>query len=220
MLNRLVFGENTRRWLLKSFALGSRNYWFTFFADSGTALFFLAWELSRGMPAWRAAASAACGYLLWGLTEYVFHRWVYHQPDGIFGDGHRIHHIEAEALIAMPWFMTTATMFALWYAVSWRLGVRGFASLTAGWLAGFVWYSLVHHSHHHWNLRSGWARRLKAYHRIHHQFPDRNYGVTIRYWDFVFGTRYKRPAAVAQDPGEGTMLAKGAPARMAAAARD
>jgi sterol desaturase/sphingolipid hydroxylase (fatty acid hydroxylase superfamily) len=172
--------------------MGTLNYWFSFFADFSTAAFFLVWDLSHGARPWHAASAFASGYVLWGFTEYAFHRWIYHQPEGIFGEGHRIHHSEAETLIAMPWFMTTGTMFAMWYCVSRLGGVPLFASMVAGWLIGFVWYSLVHHSHHHWNLRSGWARRLKAYHRVHHQFPDRNYGVTIRYWDSVFGTRFRR----------------------------
>jgi sterol desaturase/sphingolipid hydroxylase (fatty acid hydroxylase superfamily) len=46
-------------------------------------------------------------------------------------------------------------------------------------------------------MRIGWARRMKAYHRVHHQFPDRNYGVTMRFWDTVFGTRHVRPTVVA-----------------------
>ena len=138
------------------------------------------------------------GYLSWTLTEYIFHRWVYHQPQGIFGAGHSIHHTEAQVLIAMPWFMTTLTMFGLWQLISRYLGVPYFSSILAGWLVGFVWYSLVHHSHHHWTLRNGWIRKLKAYHRVHHHFPDYNFGVSMRYWDSIFGTKYRKPV-----PAEG-----------------
>ena len=192
--------EDNRHWLLQTFALGRANYWFCFVADLCTALFFLAWDLEHGFRLWQVAAAFGFGFFLWGLTEYVFHRWVYHQPDSIFGDGHRIHHGEAETLIAMPWFLTTGTMLLLWAGASWYLGVTGFASVVAGWLVGFVWYSLVHHSHHHWDFRL--ARRLKAYHRVHHHFPDSNYGVTMRFWDIVFGTQYRRPAAELE-AGEG-----------------
>jgi sterol desaturase/sphingolipid hydroxylase (fatty acid hydroxylase superfamily) len=205
MGNKSANDPGIRGWLLNTFALGRANYWFTFVADSCTALFFLAWELDRGLSPTLTLAACVAGYLLWGFTEYAFHRWIYHQPEGIFGEGHRIHHSEAETLIAMPWFMTTATMFTLWYAVSVRFGVRGFASLAGGWLAGFVWYSLVHHSHHHWNIRAGWARRLKAYHRVHHQIPDRNYGVTMRFWDVVFGTRHRKPASPSAVEGSGAV---------------
>lgn len=198
MLDRLELAGETRLRLLKYFAMGTLNYWFCFVADTCTALFFLAWELDGGLSPLLVGAAFLFGLFLWGLTEYAFHRWVYHQPKGIFGEGHNIHHTDAKSLIAMPWFITTATMFALWYGLSMRAGIAGFASTTAGWLLGFVWYSLVHHSHHHWVMRIGWARRMKAYHRIHHQFPEWNYGVTMRIWDTVFGTHYVRSAGTAR----------------------
>lgn len=185
----------TRSWLLNTFALGTANYWMAFLADFSTGVFFIAWDAAHGVSPLAVAGAFGIGFLLWGLTEYAFHRWIYHQPKGIFGEGHRIHHAKAETLIAMPWFITTSVMFMIWYLVSLRLGVQAFATVVAGWLLGFVWYSLVHHSHHHWDIRNGWVRKLKAYHRIHHHFPDQNYGVTMRFWDFVFGTVYRKPVA-------------------------
>lgn len=199
MGQRFAIASDTREWLLTKFARGKANYWFTFVADFSAAMFFLVWEIvSRGIrPAWAGVAFFA-GIMAWGLTEYIFHRWVYHQPDGIFGEGHNIHHTEAQELIAMPWFMTTLTMFALWAFCARILNIPYFSSILSGWLAGFVWYSIVHHSHHHWILRNGWIRRLKAYHRVHHQFPGYNFGVTIRYWDVVFGTVYRKPGQAVQ----------------------
>lgn len=184
-----------QRWGMNKFALGSGNYWFTFVADASSALFFLIWTFLQGSRPVTVVLSAVVGYLLWGLSEYVFHRWIYHQPEGIFGEGHRIHHEKDQVLIAMPWFMTTGAVFALWYLISVKLALPLFSASLAGWLAGFVWYSLVHHSHHHWSLNGPVMRRLKAYHRVHHQFPEFNYGVTMRFWDAVFGTRYKRSAS-------------------------
>ncbi len=207
LLTQSLLSANARKWLLENFALGVKNYWFTFIADSSSALFFLAWDLfaKHERPLF-ALAALALGYFLWGLTEYIVHRWVYHQPDGIFGDGHRMHHEDALALIAMPWFMTTISVFGLWYVVAEVLRVPRFSAGLAGWLAGYVWYSLVHHSHHHWDIRSVWMRKLKAYHRIHHQFPDRNYGVTTRFWDDVFRTRFQKSKGrqTAEEPAEWT----------------
>jgi sterol desaturase/sphingolipid hydroxylase (fatty acid hydroxylase superfamily) len=132
--------------------------------------------------------------MMWGLSEYAFHRWLYHQRRGLLADGHRIHHEDPEVLIAMPWFMTTATVFGLWYLCGVVLRLPLISACVAGWLAGSVWYSLVHHSHHHWNLRQSWLRQLRAHHRIHHECPEFNFGVTMRLWDNVFGTRYRKRA--------------------------
>lgn len=185
---------HANKWGMEKFAMGAKNYWFTFLADTSTAIFFLVWAFRTGHSNPLFVVSAVViGYILWGFSEYVFHRWIYHQPEGVFGDGHRIHHEADRVLIAMPWFMTTLSMFGLWYVFSVKLNFPLFSACLAGWLAGFVWYSLVHHSHHHWNIENTWMRKLKAYHRIHHQLPQYNFGVTMRFWDAVFGTRHRRP---------------------------
>jgi sterol desaturase/sphingolipid hydroxylase (fatty acid hydroxylase superfamily) len=190
-----VYGSETRSLLLKRFALGTKNYWFAFIADSSSALFFLIWELmARPSHPLLVGLSVIMGYMTWTLTEYVFHRWVYHQEEGIFSEGHNIHHTKAEVLIAMPWAMTTVTVFGLWQLLSQVLNVAYFSGVLSGWLAGFFFYSVVHHSHHHWNVSNSWFRKLKAYHRIHHHFPDYNFGVTMRFWDIAFGTRYRKAA--------------------------
>ena len=183
---------SAQRWGMKKFALGAANYWFTFASDTASALFFLIWAFLAERSPGTVLISFVIGYVIWGLSEYVFHRWIYHQPEGIFGEGHRIHHEEDLVLIAMPWFMTTGAVFALWYLLAVKLHLTLFSASLAGWLGGFVWYSIVHHSHHHWSLNGPVLRKLKAYHRVHHQFPDCNFGVTMRFWDGVFGTRYKR----------------------------
>jgi sterol desaturase/sphingolipid hydroxylase (fatty acid hydroxylase superfamily) len=196
---RFVTPTDTKGWLLDKFAMGTANYWFAFIADFATAMFFLTWEIGfQGRHAGSACMAFLAGYLAWTLTEYVFHRWVYHQANGIFGAGHNIHHTEAQVLIAMPWFMTTLTMFGLWQIFSRYLSVPYFSSILAGWLVGFVWYSLVHHSHHHWKIQNGWLRRLKAYHRVHHNFPESNFGVTLRFWDVVFNTTYRKPVPLSE----------------------
>jgi len=189
-----VYGIPTRGWLLKKFAMGTRNYWFAFIADSSSALFFLAWEfLVRPNAILFNILAVVLGYASWTLTEYIFHRWIYHQVKGIFVDGHTIHHNDSQVLIAMPWAMTTVTVFALWHFISQVYSVPYFSGALSGWLGGYVYYSLVHHSHHHWNIKTTWFRKLKAYHRIHHQFPEYNFGVTMRSWDMIFGTNYRKP---------------------------
>lgn len=196
-------GSRTHHRLLEKFALSPGNYWFSFCADTLSAVFFLHWESQvRHIPLAWTATGFGIGFVLWQLTEYVFHRWIYHQPAGIFGDGHRIHHNQPQVLIGMPWFMTTATVFGIWYLAGVALGIPLLSSLLAGWLIGFVWYSLVHHSLHHWRFRNGWMRRLEAYHRIHHQFPASNFGVTMRYWDGIFGTRYRKTRSRTLDAQE------------------
>ncbi len=193
MLKMVIPAAKSPSWVLKKFAMGRANYWISFVVDALTAMFFLTWDISQINFAWGTVVIALCsGYVLWSFTEYIFHSWIYHHATGIFGEGHQIHHDEAKSLIAMPWVVTTVTMFGLWHYCASVAKLPFFSSLQAGWLLGFVFYSLVHHSHHHWNIKLGWFRRLKAYHRIHHHFPEYNYGVTMRFWDIVFNTRFKK----------------------------
>ena len=46
MEQRFVTTSDTRGWLLDKFAMGTANYWFAFFADFATAMFFLTWEVT------------------------------------------------------------------------------------------------------------------------------------------------------------------------------
>jgi sterol desaturase/sphingolipid hydroxylase (fatty acid hydroxylase superfamily) len=121
------------------------------------------------------------------------HRWLYHRPDSILGDAHRIHHDAPRTLLAMPWFITTAAIFGLWYLGACVARISLLSAGIAGWLAGSVWYSVLYHSHHQWDIRIRWLRRLRTHHRIHHRFPTVNFGVTMRLWDSAVGTRYRRP---------------------------
>ena len=193
-MRKLVLSATRRKWLLTTFAVGRTKYWVSV-ADASSAPFFLAWEVwVRHSPLGDVALAGASGYMLWGLSEYAFHRWLYHQRQGILGEGHRLHHEDPRMLIAMPWLMTAPTMFGVWYLCAVVLRLPLASACLAGWLAGSVWYSLVHHSHHHWDIRQSWLRTLRAHHRIHHQFPEFNFGVTTRLWDNVFGTRYRKQA--------------------------
>jgi 4-hydroxysphinganine ceramide fatty acyl 2-hydroxylase len=194
MAKRLFKREKLAGVLMDNVAKSEANYWFTFVSDTATVLFFLFWEIQvRHASVPLVVAAFVGGYLAWTLTEYCFHRWVYHSIPSIFRDGHDIHHETPLTLIAMPWVITTLTMAAVWYLCAFAFHIPFILAVLAGWLVGFVSYSLVHHGLHHWTLNARWTRRLKAYHRIHHHFPEYNYGVTMNWWDRVFGTTYRKP---------------------------
>lgn len=189
-----LFPVEMQKGIIDTLAMNQGNYWFTFVSDSSTVLFFLFWELKVRHAALASVVTAwFAGYLAWTLTEYCFHRWVYHRLPSIFRAGHEVHHEKPLQLIAMPWIVTTGTMAAVWYFCAITHDIPLILAVLAGWLVGFVSYSLVHHGLHHWNVKSRFTRRLKAYHRIHHHFPDYNYGVTMGFWDRVFGTTYRKP---------------------------
>lgn len=178
---------------LSTFARGKLNYVLSFASDASVVVLFLGWAVHAwtGNP-WLIPLFAASGLAVWGLSEYAFHRWLYHQDEGIFREGHAMHHAAERAPVALPWFVSTAALLALWYAVTQVLRLPALAAFFAGWMTGSVYYSWMHHAMHHWTLRGRWLRRMQARHRIHHRFPGTNYGVTTQVWDRVFGTDFNR----------------------------
>src|SRR5207248_2136868 len=65
----------------------------------------------RGTPFRLACAPTmfvlfSVGAFTWTLTEYAFHRWVYHLGFAVTREGHERHHDDPTAYIAMPWFVT------------------------------------------------------------------------------------------------------------------
>ena len=167
------------------------NYWATYVVDCAMMVFFVYWDIGlRNLPWSWAGALFLSGIAMWTLSEYVFHRWLYHFGLAIARAGHEKHHDNPTAYLALPWFITPLLFLPPQQLVAGWIGLRGFSSVLAGWFFGFIAYSFLHHSLHHYKVRYGWFRHLQSEHRIHHAFPETNYGVTMRFWDRVFRTEF------------------------------
>lgn len=140
------------------------------------------------------------GLLVWTLTEYVFHRFLFHfKPTSGFGKKlvylfHGVHHDfpqEADRLVMPPTssLPIAAFMFLLHYATA------GWAALPVytGFLCGYLYYEFVHYSVHFKRRKPlGWTEKQRKNHFLHHfRDPTDRYGVTSPLWDFIFGT-YKK----------------------------
>ncbi|HEY0405974.1 MAG TPA: sterol desaturase family protein [Pyrinomonadaceae bacterium] len=190
---------------LSRIAQSKSTYWFGFFTDPLTVIILVGWDalVLRSNP-YAIAASFLAGFATWTLVEYCFHRWIYHQGETLAHAGHLLHHDEPEALIGMPWFLTSGVMCGLWLIFSYVLELRTAASFISGLLSGFVFYYSFHHIHHHYNPKSSWYRKLRAHHKIHHQIPAANFGVTNRFWDRVFRTTYRKTETTAKGNARGS----------------
>jgi len=116
-----------------------------------------------------------CGAAAWTLAEYITHRFVLH---AIAPVQHGIHH-------ARPQDAIDKIFWKIWLAFAVVYLIAGGAVL-AGVLVAYAWYLFVHYCAHH-NSAILPASLLK-HHRDHHRFANRNYGVTTKLWDRVFGT--------------------------------
>jgi sterol desaturase/sphingolipid hydroxylase (fatty acid hydroxylase superfamily) len=139
---------------------------------TATAIVLLA--ISAFMPS-ITAILFCCGLAAWTLAEYITHRFVLH---GVAPVQHGIHH-------ARPQDGIDKIFWQIWLAFAVVYLIAGGAFL-AGVLVAYAWYLHVHHCAHH-NSALLPASLLK-HHRDHHRFARRNYGVTTKCWDRVFGT--------------------------------
>jgi len=136
---------------------------------------------------WLAAASL--GFAAWTLVEYFVHRVLYHNVP-YFVELHDAHHAEPDAFIGAPAVIGIVLFFLLLYFPISVVSVNAAGGVTAGMLAGYMAYMLLHHAAHHWNVPPGtWLYRARHHHALHHHHSEEgNYGITTPFWDHVFGT--------------------------------
>jgi len=111
----------------------------------------------------------------WTLAEYITHRFVLH---AIASVQHGVHH-------AHPQDGIDKIFWQIWLAFAVVYLTTG-APLLAGVLVAYAWYLSVHYGAHH--NPSILPASLLKHHLDHHKFASRNYGVTTKLWDRVFGT--------------------------------
>jgi len=140
------------------------------------------------------------GYVFWTLTEYWMHRAIFHfEPEK--GIGARLHwiihgvhhdHPNDPMRLVMPPSVSVplSSLFVLaFYAV---LGVPGFLPFSAGFLAGYLLYDMLHYHVHHHRPTTALGKQLRELHMRHHfQNHERGYGISAPYWDHVFRTAPK-----------------------------
>jgi sterol desaturase/sphingolipid hydroxylase (fatty acid hydroxylase superfamily) len=130
------------------------------------------------------------GVALWTLVEYATHRVIYHRLVAL-KKYHQAHHANPRAYIGAPPLLGTSVVFLISF-----LPVVSFApilasGLSAGMLAGYTIYMLVHHAIHFWTPTPGtYLYRARLHHAVHHYRDDEgNFGVSTPFWDRIFGTR-------------------------------
>lgn len=168
------------------------NYWLGFVFDGIVCLALLIFGLSRaGIDPFSAVAVFVAGLLLFSFIEYFFHRWLFHRWVPVMISGHRMHHENPLGYDALPFFVPSLVYMGVAMAFDLFMPL-GYASVLASAVAlGYIIYGLTHFFVHHFRFRNLLARKLVAYHQIHHYHPQYNFGVTSPLWDIILGTRYQ-----------------------------
>jgi len=168
------------------------NYWFGYVANLSLA----GWLGSRALLNGQSRLSlggwvfyAAAGVLLWTLSEYVLHRYLYHVVESPLKVGHDLHHEEPRSLLGVPWWMTTIAVLGVYYGLSLVSNPAIVGVVMAFAWIGYVGYCAMHHAFHHAHWRARWFVNARRHHMIHHARHNVNWGVTTSLWDRVFGTR-------------------------------
>ena len=145
----------------------------------------------------------ALGAVAWTLAEYGLHRGAMHalRGKGIMSREHLEHHVRASWSFDVNHILSWIGMLLVGFGLlapaaaaltSWSMGF----TLAVGWAAGYVTYEYQHARAH--QRAPPWRyHRWVARHHFHHHFghPNANHGVSVPWWDHVFGT-YERPEIV------------------------
>ncbi len=158
-------------------------------------LLYLAYQSGMGIVV--AIALVGLGVFFWSLAEYVLHRLVFHfRPKT--ERGHRIwfmihgvhHHYPNDSRrLVMPPSVSIPLCVSFYSVFRLLLGADTVSPFFAGYLFGYLGYDMTHFAVHHFTMGGRIGRFLKQHHlRHHYRNPDRNFGVSLPLWDFVFGT--------------------------------
>jgi sterol desaturase/sphingolipid hydroxylase (fatty acid hydroxylase superfamily) len=162
---------------------------------AGLGVFALAAFGARDLVA--CALMAVVGGALWTLVEYAMHRVIYHRF-AVFREFHETHHADPRAYVGAPPLFGTAIAFLVSFVPLAPFSLSLATGLSAGVLAGYASYMLVHHAIHFRTPRpGGYLYRARLHHAVHHYRDENgNFGVTTAFWDRVFSTLIQ-PASAA-----------------------
>lgn len=153
----------------------------------GGALFLIALALPHGLLP--VALAGLTGWTLGSFAEYALHRFALHGPR-VFARQHGRHHAwpEQAQLDPVSYFAPFGFQATAWLLTFSATREPALAhALLAGALLQYSYFRLVHRLVH-LQRPAGLLDALAEFHRVHHEQPGRNYGVTVQFWDRIFRT--------------------------------
>jgi sterol desaturase/sphingolipid hydroxylase (fatty acid hydroxylase superfamily) len=143
----------------------------------------------------------ALGVLAWTVAEYILHRFVFHyQPKSKWGQRlhfifHGVHHDypRDRLRLVMPPSASIPLAFGFYFLFKLFLPPPNLFAFYPGFVAGYLVYDMMHYAMHHANFTSGWFKRIKQHHMLHH-YDDmsKGYGVSSVLWDKIFRSDFSK----------------------------
>ncbi len=143
----------------------------------------------------------ATGWLSWTFTEYMIHRFWMHYRDkqhkkGTTGTHLYHHHHPTEIRITSFHRLLMTVIGGLMMILT--IAMNNYFTMLTGFYFGLTGYFFIH-----FFLHQPWSRKIfkeqVTYHIYHHcKYPDHCFGITVTWWDKVFGTKAPKETAISQ----------------------
>jgi sterol desaturase/sphingolipid hydroxylase (fatty acid hydroxylase superfamily) len=180
---------------------------------------FVAWIPIMGFALYRSinrnvlgfgetAGLFVAGVLIWSLTEYLLHRYVFHWTnDSPFGRRvhfllHGVHHDypNDKDRLVMPLGASLPLGLLFYVLYYFTVGPVLGEPMYAGMALGYMAYDGTHYAVHHFKQRTRIGRFIRRHHMLHHHADHSGgFGVSSPLWDLVFRTM---PAPKRRDAGD------------------
>ncbi len=161
--------------------------------------------LNAGLWWWEYPITFIIGLVVWTLTEYIMHRYVFHyELPGKIGKRlhfiiHGVHHdYPSDRLrLVMPPSLSIPLAIVFYYFFRSIIPLSYFWCFFAAFLTGYLVYDIGHYAMHHFNFKSGIFKKIKQHHMLHHyQQPEKGYGVSSPLWDYILGSVFDKAQSV------------------------
>lgn len=140
---------------------------------------------------------AFTGLIVWTLTEYVLHRFVFHFPAKSRAGKyfvflfHGLHHDDAQdaSRLVMPPVPALLIVGLLYLFFGMFIPAQYLKLFMGFFLIGYLCYDYIHYATHHFPMTSKVGRYLRSWHLKHHYSGEESkYGVSSPLWDYIFQT--------------------------------
>jgi sterol desaturase/sphingolipid hydroxylase (fatty acid hydroxylase superfamily) len=152
---------------------------------------------AHGIGALQGVGFALGGLLVWTLSEYVLHRYLFHYVGPrpwqrrVHFVLHGVHHDfpqDSDRLV-MPLGASIPLGAAFYLLFRVLFGAILVDPLFIGFGLGYLAYDGTHYAIHHFRMSSRLGRWIKRHHMVHHHTGEHaRWGVSSPLWDWVFGT--------------------------------
>lgn len=151
------------------------------------------------MNGWIFSGWLLLGLFTWSLTEYLFHRFIFHfEPSSSLGKrvlfiAHGVHHDypNDSRRLVMPPSASIPLACVFFFLFGMILPSFALFAFFPGFLGGYLFYDMTHYALHHARCEHPFLIKLKKRHMLHHYSDaSKGFGVSLAFWDKIFSSDF------------------------------